>query len=116
MNAPNPAPWTYENVEDRADKSAHGVVKDADGKILFDTLNADAAEIMREDDGEGNVAFYDLRAEANLTLAAAAPALLAACKNVREILALQPPPGLGDWNWPAMVADLDAAIALTGVK
>lgn len=70
----NPAPWNYENVSDCRERTAHGVVKDANGRILFDTINADVAEIMTEHD-EGTT-YYDLQAEKNLTLAAAAPDLL----------------------------------------
>jgi hypothetical protein len=44
--------------------------------------------------------------------AEAAEALLAACKHAREILALQPAPTLGGWNWPQIVSGLDDAIRL----
>lgn len=75
----NPAPWAYENVEDRGEQSAYGVVKDANGKILFDTINADVAEIHTEHD-EGRAYRWDEVARKNLTLAAAAPQLFAACR------------------------------------
>ena len=76
----NPAPWEYENVEQPHDKSAYGVVKDANGKILFDTLNSDVAEIHTEYDGEdGSVHRWDEAGRVNLAIAAAAPELLAIC-------------------------------------
>lgn len=77
---PNPAPWEYETVQQREDRSAYGVVRDADGKILFDTINADVAEIHEEYDEGGGVHRWDEVARVNLTLAAAAPAMLAALK------------------------------------
>lgn len=75
----NPAPWEYENVEQKHDRSAYGVVKDANGKILFDTLNSDVACIHEEYD-EASVYRWDSAAEEHLTLAAAAPELRAACE------------------------------------
>lgn len=75
----NPEPWEYENVQRPEDRDAYGVVKDANGKILFDTINSDVAEIHTEHD-EGSVYRWDEQARVNLTLAAAAPALLAACE------------------------------------
>lgn len=83
----NPAPWEYENVEDRHDRSAHGVVKDANGKILFDTLNSDVAEIHEEPD-EGHVYRFDATAERNLTLAAAAPELFTELRRTVLCLAI----------------------------
>ncbi len=83
MSEPNPAPWTYENRQDHCDRSAYGVVLDADGKVLFDTLNSDVAEI-HTDHGEGSVTRTDERGRVNLTLAAAAPDLLAAAQGVLD--------------------------------
>lgn len=71
----NPSPWAYENVELAREQSAYGVVKDADGKVLFDSLNSDVAEI-HEDEGYR----WDETGKRHLTLAAAAPDLLAACE------------------------------------
>ncbi len=80
-----PGPWYYENVEDREDRSAHGVVKDDKDRILFDTLNSDVATINTEYD-EGSVYRWDEQARLNLTLAAAAPDLLAACEAFHRYL------------------------------
>ncbi len=83
MSQHTPEPWEYENVSQAHDRSAYGVVKDADGKVLFDTLNSDVAVIHEEFDGEdGTVYRWDEAARTNLTLAAAAPDLLAACKEM----------------------------------
>ncbi len=75
----NPAPWTCETVQSRENRDAYAVVKDANGKILFDTLNSDVAEIHEERD-EGSVTRWDETGCINLSLAAAAPDLLAACE------------------------------------
>jgi hypothetical protein len=79
----NPAPWEYEDVPLREERSAYGVVKDADGKILFDSLNSDVAEIHEEGDEEG-FSRWDAAARRNLGLAALAPKLVAAAKRVLD--------------------------------
>lgn len=88
-NKPSPSPWAYENVSDCHEKMGYGVVRDANGKLIFDSLNSDVAEIWREDDendGIPFVTFYDLQGEADLRLASAAPDLLAACKALRATM------------------------------
>ncbi len=89
MSKPNPGPWSYENVPDPTVQSAYGHVVDADGKILFDTINAGVGEIHEGYDDVG-VHRWDAVAEANLTLAAAAPDLLAACELAAEFLTTVP--------------------------
>jgi hypothetical protein len=76
----NPAPWEYEDAPLREERSAYGVVKDAEGRILFDSLNSDAAEIYEEGD-EDSLSRWDDAARRNLGLAALAPELLAALKG-----------------------------------
>lgn len=83
-----PGPWEYENVEHRSEQTAYGVVKDANGKILFDTLNSDVAEIHTEHD-EGHAYRWDEQGRKNLRLAAASPDLLAACKAARSLIGVQ---------------------------
>lgn len=85
MSKHTPGPWEYENVHDCPERNAYAVVKDANGKILFDTLNSDVAEIHTEHD-EGSVYRWDETGRRNLTLAAASPELLAACKNALELI------------------------------
>lgn len=75
----SPAPWECETVQSREDRSAYAVVKDASGNVLFDTLNSDVAVIYEEYD-ERAAYRWDENGRANLTLAAAAPELLAACE------------------------------------
>jgi len=75
----NPAPWEYEDVQLRPEQSAYGVVKDANGKILFDSLNSDVAEIHEEESHR-----WDETGRRNLNLAARAPDLLAAAKAVLD--------------------------------
>ncbi len=76
MSTPNhsPAPWEYDQVQLRPERSAYAVVRDAKGKILFDSLNSDVAEILRHDDGTHS----DEQGRRDLALASAAPELLAA--------------------------------------
>lgn len=81
-----PVPWEYENVETSHDRSAHGVVKDARGRILFDTLNADVAEIHTEYDETSTHRWCEASRQI-LTLAVAAPALLAACERLANLCA-----------------------------
>jgi hypothetical protein len=75
----SPAPWASETIQGRDDRTAYEVVRDANGKILFDTINADVTEIRTEYDG-GSAYRWDELGRNNLRLAAAAPVLLAACK------------------------------------
>jgi hypothetical protein len=84
----NPSPWTYENVEDRSERSAHGIVRDANSQILFDTLNSDVTEIC-EDVDEDFVHRWDEAARRNLTLAAAAPEMQFALKEFVRVNALR---------------------------
>lgn len=81
----NPAPWEYENVNHCEDRTAYGVVKDANGKILFDTINADVAEIHIEHD-ENGASRWCAVARANLTLASAAPDLLTCLQHAQDHL------------------------------
>ncbi|AMV24635.1 hypothetical protein VT84_09580 [Gemmata sp. SH-PL17] len=71
----NPAPWERETVQNRSEQTAYEVVKDANGKILFDTLNSDVAEIHTEHDEDGAIR-WDETGRINLALAAVAPDLL----------------------------------------
>lgn len=116
---PNPAPWEYENVERPHDSDAYGVVKDANGKILFDTLNSDVAEIYTEED-EGCFNRWDEQAQVNLTLAAAAPKMLAACKSTAAALAIYRAKllelGCEGWIDLAVDAAVSAAIAAAEEK
>jgi hypothetical protein len=101
----NPGPWEYEDRPLREDRSAYGVVKDADGRVLFDSLNSDVAEIHQESDEDG-VTRWDAAARRNLGLAAAAPNLLDAAKAV-----------LAGWYgtkgevYPADISVLEEAVA-----
>ena len=47
---------------------------------------------------------------ADAQLVKAAPELLAACRYALSIVRLQPDPKLGEWNWPQIAAQLEAAI------
>ncbi len=65
----SPRPWAYENVEVDADRTAYGVVKDANGKSLFDTMNSDVAVIHTDTDTDSpNTYRWDEQGEQNLTL------------------------------------------------
>lgn len=75
MNEFTPGPWEYEEVQLRSDRSAYGVVKNEKGSVLFDTINSDVS-VIHEEDGVR----WDEQGKHNLTLAAAAPDLLAACE------------------------------------
>lgn len=76
MSEVKDTPWTCETVQVREDGSAYAVVKDAKGRVLFDTLNSDVAEIHTEH-GEDGATRWDETGRVNLTLAASAPGLLA---------------------------------------
>ena len=103
MNDVKHTPWCYENVHDCCEQSAHGVVKDDRGKILFDTLNSDVAEIHTEHD-EDSVHRWDETGRKNLTLAAAAPDLFA-CVECAELLDLAPPPNVMSRAWREQTAE-----------
>jgi hypothetical protein len=105
----HPAPWSYENVEQRRE-DPYGVVKDANGKILFDSLNSDVAEIHTHHDGPYSVR-WDESARVNLQLAAAAPALLA---NLEFAVWCIENPGMGPT--PDALATMKAAIASAKAK
>jgi hypothetical protein len=81
----NPAPWTHETVQCREDRTAYEVVRDANGKALFDSMNSDVAVIHDEHDEDG-VTRWDETGRVNLTLAAAAPDLFAACVRANALL------------------------------
>ena len=104
-------PWEYENVHQRPERSAYGVVKDAKGKVLFDTINADVAEIHTEHDGEGGVHRWCEEARQNLTLAAAAPELLAACERLVKSLSVSPSGYLCACTYNTSVDDFNAVLA-----
>lgn len=78
MSKHSPAPWERETVQLREDRSAYEVVKDAEGGVLFDTINSNVAVIHDAD--EAGPSRWDEQGRVNLTLAAAAPELLAACE------------------------------------
>lgn len=100
----SPTPWECENVSQCSERSGYAVVKDARGKVLFDTLNSDVAEIRVEHD-ENGATYYDDQGKADLTLAAAAPDLLAACIDAVAAFEIEVP------NGNPTIAALRAAIA-----
>lgn len=97
------APWSVDTVRNEGEYGSGPntgagfdsyAVFDAAGRILFDSLNSDAAEVHAVEHEVGVDAWDDVARE-NLTIAAAAPELLAAavafmegegnCKEVRDM-------------------------------
>lgn len=87
---PSPGPWDVDTIDNDGTygdgPDCHSgfksyAVYDAHGKVLFDSLNAEAAEIEVEYDDMGAYA-WDRVSEANLTLAAASRDMLTALETV----------------------------------
>lgn len=64
----SPLPWEIENVQLGPERSAYYVVKDDDGKIIFDSLNSDVQEIHEEAD-DGAMCRWDEQARKDLGFA-----------------------------------------------
>lgn len=87
----SPGPWQVDTIDNSGeyslggDESACGfkshAVYDANGRVLFDSLNSDVAEIHEESDEDGRYA-WDGQSECNLRLAASAPELFQALREI----------------------------------
>lgn len=107
----SPAPWSIDTIDN---EGAYGAgpgaqsgfksyaVLDASGKCLFDSLNSDVGEVHEEFDEDG-IHAWDEVARQNLTLAAAAPGLLAAAKFALNVLRREQ-------DCAASLKDLDRAV------
>ena len=87
---PSPGPWDVDTIDNDGTycdgPDCHAgfksyAVYDANGKVLFDSLNAEVAEIDIEYDDMG-VYVWDRVSEANLTLAGASHDMLTALETV----------------------------------
>lgn len=88
----SPGPWTVDTIDNEGeyslggDESASGfkshAVLDVNGRVLFDSLNSEVAEIHEEIDEDARYA-WDGQSECNLRLAAAAPELLDIASETR---------------------------------
>lgn len=87
---PSPGPWDVDTIDNDGTygdgPDCHSgfksyAVYDATGKVLFDSLNAEVAEIEVEYDDMGAYV-WDRVSEANLTLASAAHDMLTALETV----------------------------------
>lgn len=67
----SPAPWECENVSQCSERSGYAKVTNEAGKVLFDTLNSDVAEIYTEHETDGTT-YSDLQGKADLSFAALA--------------------------------------------
>jgi hypothetical protein len=81
---PSKGPWTAEYVKGNAEETYYRVV-DANGRVIFDSLNSEAAEIACETDEEHSE-YRDVQGEADLTLASAALELLEALEETTACL------------------------------
>ena len=76
MVNPSKLPWSVETTENECEDGpvTTWCIVDADGRVIFDALNAEDAEVHLEDDGdpEGYVSRLDLRSKANAELIVAA--------------------------------------------
>jgi len=97
------AEYDAERAKESAERAERDTRRAAEDAKRERCSHEEEREILNEEISELQTALAKERA--------AKDGLLAACKNLREVLALQPAPKLGEWNWPQMVADLDKAIA-----
>lgn len=89
----SPAPWSVETVRNEGEYGSGPdtntgfdsyAVLDANGRTLFDSLNSDVAEVHAVEHCLGVDAWDDVARE-NLTMAAAAPDLLAALEGLLAV-------------------------------
>ena len=104
MSGHTPGPWEVEPIETESGSGSYDAfsVVDAEGRVLFDTLNSDhrIVTLEREYDEE-YVRDHDEQGRMNLTLAAAAPELLEALIEANEGTKLYADnPG----QWAALIA------------
>lgn len=105
-------PWEYENVSVCSERSAYGLVRDDNGKALFDTMNSDVATIGVEHD-ENGATYHDTAGRFYLTHVVhcvnAHDGLLASLEEFRAHLLKHATLGINDEE-RAMLIRSDAAV------
>jgi hypothetical protein len=64
----SPLPWEYDCTYERHNQAGAGLIRDAKGKIICDTLNSDVREIHTAHDGP-SVTYWDEQGRLDLRLA-----------------------------------------------
>lgn len=91
INPASPLPWEYDSKELRRERSGYGVLYDATGKIICDTMNSDVAEIHQNHELGAGLKYWDETGRVDLLFAMRAAnchhKMLAALKAAERAMA-----------------------------